>query len=139
MVSVDFVGWAGAYGFDILRIGCVGRPNKQQRKLLETAAQTTQAMSDRLVDGAKIEASVSALKEFERDGFEVSPFGHGIGLEIVEVPYLFHGVAGKVAKNMVVCVEPDVRWKGHFASIENEIVVTERKPEVLTKLPIFWD
>jgi len=139
LVSVDFVGWVDAYGFDILRIGCAGRPNKRQRKLIETAAQATEAMSDQLIDGVEIGSSVSALQRFERDGFKVSAFGHGIGLEIVENPYLFPGVPGEIRRNMVLCVEPDVRLKGNFASIENEIIVTGRKPEVLTKLPVFWD
>jgi len=139
LVSIDLVGWAGAYGFDILRIGCAGRPNRQQHRLIEVAAQATAIMSDRLTDGGAIEASTSSLKEFERDNFNVSPFGHGIGLEIVENPYLFHGGAGRLRKNMVLCIEPEVRWKRNFASIENEVVVTNRKPELLTKLPVFWN
>jgi Xaa-Pro aminopeptidase len=137
LVSIDFVGWVKSYGFDILRVGCAGRPSKDQRKLIEVAGAATEAMSDRLVDQADIESSISALKELEKDGVHISPFGHGIGLEIVEQPYLFPGVTGKVRRNMVFCVEPDVKWKGGWASIENEIVVADHKPEVLTKLPIF--
>jgi Xaa-Pro aminopeptidase len=139
LVSIDFVGWAWTYGFDILRIGCAGRPNKRQRKLIDVAGRATEAMSDALTDGNTIESSLSELKKFEREDFKVSPFGHGIGLEIVENPYLLPGVSGKLRKNMVLCVEPDVRWKGNFASIENEVVVARGKPEVMTKLPIFWD
>lgn len=138
LVSIDFVGWVKSYGFDILRIGCAGRPNKLQRRLIELAGEATQAMSEMLTDKNEIEASISVLEQFERDGFKVSPFGHGIGLEIVENPFLFSGVKGKVRKNMVLCVEPAVRWKGEFASIENEIIVTGSRPEVLTKLPILW-
>lgn len=92
-----------------------------------------------MTDGAEIEASISQLKQFERDGFTVSAFGHGIGLEIVENPYLFPGVTGRLRKSMALCIEPDVRWKSNFASIENEVVVRNGKPEALTKLPIFWD
>jgi Xaa-Pro aminopeptidase len=136
LVSVDFVGWVKSYGFDILRIGCAGRPNKEQRRLVEVAGEATQVMSARLKDQSEIESSISALRNLEKDGFHISPFGHGIGLEIVENPYLFPGVIGKVRKNMVFCVEPDVTWKGGWASIENEIIVTNDKPEVLTKLPI---
>jgi len=139
LVSLDLVGWAGAYGFDILRIGCAGRANRQQRRLIEVAAQATTAMSEALTDGAEIEASISPLKQFETGGFKVSAFGHGIGLEIVENPYLFPGVTGTLRKNMVLCIEPDVRWRRDFASIENEVVVTGGKPEVLTNLPVFWD
>lgn len=136
LVSIDFVGWVKSYGFDILRIGCAGRPSKEQRTLIELAGEATTVMSNMLVDEANVESSISALKKLEKDGVHISPFGHGIGLEIVEEPYLFPGVTGKVRKNMVFCVEPDVQWKGGWASIENEIVVTNRKPEVLTKLPV---
>lgn len=139
LVSIDFVGWVNSYGFDILRIGCAGRPNRQQRRLIEVAAQATEAMSEKLTDQNEIQSSISALKGLEKDGFRVSAFGHGIGLEIVENPFLFPGVPGKIKKNMVICVEPDVRWNGNFASIENEIVVTKGRPEVMTRLPIFWD
>jgi len=138
LVSIDFIGWVNSYGFDILRFGCAGRPNRQQRKLIEAAGEATAAMSQKLVDQNEIESSVSVLREFERNGFKISPFGHGIGLEIVENPYLLTGVTGKIMKNMVLCVEPTVRWKQNSASIEDEIVVTKGKPEVLTKLPVFW-
>ena len=137
LVSIDFVGWVKSYGFDILRIGCAGRPNKDQRRLIETAGEATEAMSEKLRDQGEVEASLSVLHEFEKDGVHVEPFGHGIGLEIVEEPYLFPGVTGKVRKNMVFCVEPDLRWKGGWASIENEVIVTSRKPEILTKLPVY--
>ncbi len=96
-------------------------------------------MTEKLIDQSEVGSSILALERFNRDGFRVSPFGHGIGLEIVENPYLFPGVSGKIRKNMVLCVEPDVRWKGNFASIENEVIVRAGKPEVLTKLPVFWD
>lgn len=137
LVSIDFVGWVKSYGFDILRIGCAGRPNKDQRRLVEMAGDATQAMSEKLRDQGEVEASLSVLKEFEKEGVHIAPFGHGIGLEIVEEPYLFPGVTGKVRKNMVFCVEPDLKWKGGWASIENELIVKDGKPEVLTKLPIF--
>jgi Xaa-Pro aminopeptidase len=139
LVAIDFVGWANSYGFDILRVGSAGRMNREQRRLIEVAGEATAAMSEKLVDGNEIESSLSMLRKFEKDGFTVSPFGHGIGLEIVENPYLFPGVSGKLSNSMVLCIEPAVRWKNNYASVENEIVVTSRKPEVLTKLPIIWD
>jgi Xaa-Pro aminopeptidase len=139
LVSIDFVGWVKGYGFDILRVGCAGRPSKDQRALIEMAAEATNAMSEKLTDQSAVENSFFPLRELERDGVHIEPFGHGIGLEIVEEPYLLPGVAGKVMRNMIFCVEPDVKWKGGWASIENELIVTSGKPEVLTKLPIFWD
>ena len=136
LVSIDFVGWVESYGFDILRIGCAGRPSKEQRRLIEMAGDATEAMSEKLTDQSNVGDALSSLKEFEEGGIHIQPFGHGIGLEIVEEPYLFPGVTDKVRRNMVFCVEPDVKLKGNWASIENELIVTDGKPEVLTKLPI---
>ena len=139
LVSIDFVGWVNTYGFDILRMGCVGRPNKEQRSLIETAGEATKAMTDVLSDGGKVETSIAQLERFKKEGFKVEPFGHAIGLEIVENPYLLPGVSGNVKKNMVFCVEPELRMGKGWASIENEVIVTDSKPEVITKLPVdFW-
>jgi len=139
LVSIDFVGWVNSYGFDILRVGCVGRPNREQRMLIETAGEATRAMSDALTDNGEIETSIAQLKQFEKAGISISPFGHAIGLEIVENPYLLPGVTGKVKRNMVFCVEPDVKSVKDSACVENEVIVTGGKPETITKLPFdFW-
>ena len=139
LVSIDFVGWANSYGFDILRMGCVGRPNKKQRMLIELAGQATEAMSSGLTDNSEVGGAIGNLKKLEKPGFIISPFGHSIGLEIVEIPYLLPGVSSKVKKNMVFCVEPDVRSSKEMTCIENEVIVTSGKPETITKLPVdFW-
>ena len=139
LVSIDFVGWVNSYGFDILRTGCVGRPNRQQRMLIELADDATQAMSNALRDNADVKDSVDVLNQLKTPGISISPFGHSIGLEIVEKPYLFPGAAGTIKKNMVFCVEPDVRSTKDSACVENELVVTAGKPRTLTKLPVdFW-
>ncbi|HUO42070.1 MAG TPA: M24 family metallopeptidase, partial [Methylomirabilota bacterium] len=139
LVSIDFVGWVNSYGFDILRTGCVGRPNRQQRMLIELADEATHAMSNALTDNADVKDSVDALNQFDRPGISISPFGHSIGLEIVEKPYLFPGATGTIKKNMVFCVEPDVRSSRDSACVEDELIVTAGKPRTLTKLPVdFW-
>lgn len=139
LVYIDFIGWVNEYGFDVLRMACVGRPSREQRMLIETAGEATKAMTDALSDGSQIEASIRRLERFEKDSVRVEPFGHGIGLEIVENPYLLPAVTGTVKKNMVFCVEPKVKSPVGWASIENEVIVTDSKPELLTKLPVdFW-
>jgi len=139
LLSIDFVGCINCYGFNILRIECVGRPNKEQRMLVELADEATNAMSNALTDNGGVEASVGALSQFERSGISISPFGHAIGLEIVEKLYLFPGVDEKIKKNMVFCVEPEVRSAKESAYVENEVIVTAGKPETITKLPVdFW-
>ena len=139
LISIDFVGWVNSYGFDILRMGCVGRPNKMQRTLIELADEATHAMCNALTHNGDVEDSIAALTHFERPRISISPFGHSIGLEIVEKPYLFPGVNGKIKKDMVFCVEPNVRSAKESACVENEVIVTAGKPKTITKLPVdFW-
>lgn len=139
LISIDFVGWVNGYGFDILRVGSAGRPTKYQRKLIASAGEATSVMCTALTEGNTVENTISTVKQVERSGLTVEPFGHAIGLEIVEIPYLLPGGAGTVRKNMVFCVEPDVKSGKYSVSVEDEVIVTDGKPEVLTKLPVdFW-
>ncbi len=139
LVSIDFVGWVNSYGFDILRMGSVGRPSRQQRMLIELANEATHAMSNALTDNGGVEDSIAALNQFQRTDVSISAFGHSIGLEIVEKPYLFPGINGRIKKNMVFCVEPDVRSAKESVCVENEVIVTTGKPKTITKVPVdFW-
>jgi len=136
LVSIDFVGWANLYGFDVMRMGSAGRPTEEQMSLVELAGEATRAMSHALTDGGDIKTSIAQLNQFETTGISVSAFGHAIGLDIVEGPYLLPGTGGKAQKNMVFCVEPTVRTAKQSACIENEVIVTAGKTETITKLPL---
>jgi len=136
LISIDFVGWVNGYGFDILRVGSANRPTKQQRIIIEAAGEATSTMCEALRNGSTVENTISTVNKLERRGLKVAPFGHAIGLEIVETPYLLPGGTGIVQKNMVFCVEPDVKSGKYSVSVENEVIVTNNKPEILTKLPI---
>ena len=136
LISFDFVGWVNGYGFDILRVGSANRPTKQQRTIIEAAGEAMSTMCEALRNGTTVENTISTVTKLERRGLKVAPFGHAIGLEIVETPYLLPGGTGIVRKNMVFCVEPDVKSGKYSVSVENEVIVTNNKPEILTKLPI---
>ena len=136
LISIDFVGWVNGYGFDILRVGSANRPNKQQRMIIEAAGEATSTMCDALRSGNTVENIISTVNKLERRDLKVAPFGHAIGLEIVEVPFLLPGGTGTLQENMVFCVEPDVKSSKYSVSVENEAVVTKSNPEILTKLPM---
>jgi len=139
LVSIDFVGWANSYGFDILRMGCVGRPSKKQRTLIELADEATHAMTSALKNRGNVEDTIAALSRLRVPHVSISPFGHAIGLEIVEQPYLFPGSKAHLRKNMVFCVEPHVQSSKESACVENEVIVTDGKPKTITRLPVdFW-
>lgn len=60
--------------------------------------------------------------------------GHGVGLDIHELPYLNPRGETKLAEGMTVTVEPGIYLYGKFGvRIEDTIYITKNKPVVLTK------
>lgn len=62
--------------------------------------------------------------------------GHGIGLEAVEEPHVTPDITTPLAPGMVVCIEPGIYIAGgRGASIEQEVIVADGAPEVITPTP----
>lgn len=136
-VAADIIGTRQGYGFDVLRCFVAGGSTPQQRRLTDAAAAVTQAVISECRPGAVANDLLAAAKKSaERlgygdclDGF----IGHGIGLETVEWPLLTAEEEWPLEPGMVLCIEPALLAKGiGGARIEEEIVVTEDEPEVLT-------
>lgn len=134
-VYLDFIGWFGNYGFDNSRVTVVGEPSEKQRDYLGHLVEATEWMIGVLKPGLEIEFVYT-----ESRGRAIRPFGHGIGLEICENPWVTIGRRLTLQPNMVICVEPMV-ISPEFGSmsIEDTVVVTETKAELLTQCPrVFW-
>lgn len=62
--------------------------------------------------------------------------GHGIGLEVHELPMLRPASEMELETGMVVTIEPGIYLPGQFGvRIEEDVLVTDSGPEVLTSLP----
>jgi Xaa-Pro aminopeptidase len=62
--------------------------------------------------------------------------GHGVGLEIHELPFIRHSSNFRYKENMTITIEPGCYipdWGG--MRIEDSIVVKENEPEILTNFP----
>lgn len=135
LVWLDFIGWYGGYGFDNSRVTVVGKPTDQQREFLDHLVEATEWMIGVLAPREEIEFVYT-----ESRARNIVPFGHGIGLEICENPWITMGRAITLQPNMVVSIEPIVISRDLGAmNIEDIVLVTESGTEVFNQCPRrFW-
>lgn len=144
LVLLDMIGAARGYQFDVMRMGVAGTPTRDVRDLLDAVNEATLAAVDAARPGALAgDVARRARKTLSERGFGefASGFaGHGIGLETVEAPILVEESEETLAVGDVLCVEPAVWIKGRQgASIEQEIVISPSKAELLTDSPtVLW-
>ncbi len=146
IVVLDIVGARWGHQFDVNRTFVVGRrATDRQKRQLDTALAATRAAIAAARPGVPAEALVGAANRvIEERGFAVDArtfIGHGIGYETMEPPLLIMGDQTPLEPGMVLCVEPGVVVPGaEGVRIEEEIVVTEGEPELITHFdPRQWE
>jgi Xaa-Pro dipeptidase len=143
MVLIDVGAPVGGYVSDITRSYVFGTPSARQREIwnLEKAAQAAAFAAARI--GARCEdVDASARRVIEAAGFGPGyavpglphRTGHGIGLEVHEVPYLVKGDTTVLAPGMTFSNEPMICLYGEFGvRLEDHFHMTEDGPEWFTQ------
>ena len=68
-------------------------------------------------------------------GLQTRFIGHGIGLELNELPFIAAGHSYPLEKGMTFAVEPKIVFPGEGSvGMENTVVVTQNGYEILTPL-----
>lgn len=142
-VFLDIIGAAGGYQFDVLRTTVAGTASAEQRRLFEavhsTVATLVREVRPGLSSGGLARRCGDLLGEAGYGQYAAVFAGHGIGLETVEEPYLVPEDETVLEPDMVLCIEPKVAvpdWAG--CSIEQEVVLRDGEPEVLTQFATRW-
>lgn len=69
-------------------------------------------------------------------GYKVSFIGHGVGLELVEPPFIAKGKKELLETGMVFALEPKMVFEGEFsAGIESVFMVTETGARMISRVP----
>ena len=137
LVIVDVGGRVDGYRSDMTRTFCVGPMTAQQRQHFDTVVGAQQAGVEAMVDGAR----TADVDRAARDIIDVAGWGasfthgtgHGVGLDIHELPRVARGVEDRYCVGVVATVEPGVYLAGVAGvRIEDTCLVTTEGARRLT-------
>ncbi len=146
-VMIDIAGGYNGYIIDVTRIFTLGEPSHDIADAFSFSIKLLREIESRLKPGIVC----SQIWEHTLTLVQSSPFveffmgtgdskvrfvGHGVGLELDELPVLAAGFDFPLESGMTVAVEPKLIFPGRAAvGIENTYLITETGFENLTPLP----
>jgi Xaa-Pro aminopeptidase len=125
------------YCSDMTRTVFLGRPSDRVRRLYDAVLDAQQAAKSVIragVTAGEVDAAArQTLKRSKLEQYFTHSTGHGLGLEVHEMPRLARGELFVLEAGMVVTVEPGVYVEGLGGiRIEDDVVVTATGAEELT-------
>lgn len=146
-VLIDYTAILGGYVTDMTRMAVCGRLEPDLLRAFDVARAIQDEVAAELVPGA-IPGRLFALARQRADtaglggifmgppGAQARFVGHGIGLELDEVPVLAPGFDAPLRLGMTLAIEPKFVFPGQGAvGIENTFAVAEGGGERLSDLP----
>jgi Xaa-Pro aminopeptidase len=141
-VVLDFGVILGGYCSDMTRTVHVGKPSPEARSMYQAVLESQLAGIEAVRAGATAGDVDFACRNVLRnkklgrarlDRFFTHSTGHGVGIEIHELPRLARNQQEPLASGMVVTIEPGIYIEGKGGiRIEDMVAVTDNGCEVLT-------
>jgi Xaa-Pro dipeptidase len=128
------------YYSDITRTFAVGEASDEFREIYDVVQEAAASARDAVVEGVPLQEIDRASRTVIEDAGYGDDYphrvGHGLGLEGHEPPYLVEGNDQPLDVGHAFTVEPGIYVEG-FAGVrvEDDMVLTEDGPEVLTAFP----
>ena len=137
LLLIDMGALRDGYASDMTRMAFFGRPGRRVSQLYRSVLEAQEAARAAVREGVMAEsvdrAARRVLKAHGLDRSFVHSCGHGLGLEIHEVPRLGRGNKTRLEAGMAVTLEPGVYLQGFGGiRIEDTVVVTRNGCEILT-------
>lgn len=137
---LDFGVLVNGYHSDFTRTLFIGRPNKKQEQVYDIVREA----QDRAISKIKSGVEAALIDQVARGYIERQNYGkhfthntgHGVGLEIHELPNFSPKSEDILVENMIVTVEPGIyieNWGG--VRIEDMVLVGPQKSKLLSKSP----
>ncbi len=133
---IDFGVRFQGYCTDTTRTVYLGNPSPREKQAYHLVRKTQETLVSEAVPGASCAAIAAKantlLGQYAR--FFIHGLGHGVGLEVHELPVLAPGSKERLEKNMVVTIEPGIYIPKKFGIRIEDTLVIGTRPRVLTTL-----
>ena len=139
MLTMDFGYYYQHYVSDMTRTVHVGAASDEEKHIYETVLASNQALLDVAKAGMTYRdydrVARQVIDEAGYGAYFTHGIGHGIGLDIHEIPY-FGKSDDKLQAGMALTDEPGIYIDGKYGvRIEDDLLVTEEGCELLTLAP----
>jgi Xaa-Pro aminopeptidase len=137
LVVLDHGAILRGYCSDLTRTVFLGRAPSQVRRLYNAVLEAQEAAREAIRPGVRaLQVDAAARRVLKRHGLDqyfTHSTGHGLGIEVHEMPRLGRGEETVLEEGMVVTIEPGVYIEGLGGiRIEDDVVVTSKGVEDLT-------
>jgi len=147
-IMIDFAFEMNGYHMDVTRMFSMGKMPPDVMRVCEGAIEIHNETLERVKPGvtadelfrhSEIVAERLGLSEsyLGPPGKKVSFVGHGIGLELVEGPFIARGRNDRLEPGMTFALEPKMVFEGKFAAgVESVFVVTDNGHRLISQVPV---
>ncbi|SMP28574.1 Xaa-Pro aminopeptidase [Laceyella tengchongensis] len=143
LVTLDFGAFYQGYASDITRTVMLGRPSEKQKEIydivLEACNRTIAALRPGMTGKEADAVARDYISAHGYGDFFGHSTGHGLGMEVHELPMLSSRGDVVLQPNMVVTVEPGIYLpEVGGVRIEDDVVITETGCEALNQSSKDW-
>ncbi len=142
LVWLDAGSIVGGYWSDTFRMFSVGKASQASRDAYATVYEALEAIIEQTRPGLPTQAAMDAYRkvingsryqEFATGRFKRASLSHGIGLDLIEPPYMNQTDTTILAPGTVLTLEPFIYQPDvGFFMIEEQVLVTETGCEILS-------